>query len=336
MSDIRNRQKLQFELVDRAMRQAASRWIHPDPLEATCAVGRVSNVIRNPPTWTGCPGVGPLGPVSRRGIGRDGCGSRPVSRVLSGAAIHLRHTSPCACSDLPGSGAGHASSPIGNMLPYLVLLRVGFTLPPVSPPTRCALTAPFHPYPVALRHSPRHCAVSCRASCAGSRRSVFCGTFRGLAPPRRYLAPCPAEPGLSSTSRRDAATARSTPALHSVTPTAPDSSVRDIPREGTGGGTDIAEENDSGGRPARRAAGRSRRRRVLRGRRRGAPTLEKARSSGPPQAPTRAGKARYATGRSDAQRSPPPASPIRPPPVLPRASHPSCHHPLHGTRFLVQ
>gem|GEM_PF-5738021 len=30
------------------------------------------------------------------------------------------------------------------------------------------------------------------------RRYLFCGTFRGLAPPRRYLAPCPVEPGLSS------------------------------------------------------------------------------------------------------------------------------------------
>ena len=31
--------------------------------------------------------------------------------------------------------------------PYLVLLRVGFTLPPASQPERCAFTAPFHPYP---------------------------------------------------------------------------------------------------------------------------------------------------------------------------------------------
>ena len=30
--------------------------------------------------------------------------------------------------------------------PYLVLLRVGFTLPPTLPAERCALTAPFHPY----------------------------------------------------------------------------------------------------------------------------------------------------------------------------------------------
>jgi hypothetical protein len=31
--------------------------------------------------------------------------------------------------------------------PYLVLLRAGFCLPPALPPARCALTAPFHPYP---------------------------------------------------------------------------------------------------------------------------------------------------------------------------------------------
>jgi hypothetical protein len=35
----------------------------------------------------------------------------------------------------------------GNFPPYLVLLRVGFTLPPVLRSERCALTAPFHPYP---------------------------------------------------------------------------------------------------------------------------------------------------------------------------------------------
>jgi hypothetical protein len=31
--------------------------------------------------------------------------------------------------------------------PYLVLLRVGFTLPQLLQAERCALTAPFHPYP---------------------------------------------------------------------------------------------------------------------------------------------------------------------------------------------
>ena len=73
------------------------------------------------------------------------------------------------------------------MLPYLVLLRVGFTLPRLLPAARCALTAPFHPY--LCEH----------------RRYIFCGTFRRLTPPRRYLAPCPVEPGLSSMTKVTAA-----------------------------------------------------------------------------------------------------------------------------------
>ena len=38
--------------------------------------------------------------------------------------------------------------------PYLVLLPVGFTLPPPLPGARCALTAPFHPYPPSPRRAP--------------------------------------------------------------------------------------------------------------------------------------------------------------------------------------
>src|SRR5450432_1485520 len=68
--------------------------------------------------------------------------------------------------------------------PYLVLLQAGFAVPRLLPDARCALTAPFHPYQ--LRANP------------ALRRFAFCCTFRGLAPPRRYLAPYPMEPGLSS------------------------------------------------------------------------------------------------------------------------------------------
>ena len=50
------------------------------------------------------------------------------------------------------------------------------------PHTRCALTAPFHPYRSTRRLG----------------RFPFCCTFRRLAPPRRYLALCPMKPGLSS------------------------------------------------------------------------------------------------------------------------------------------
>src|SRR5258706_4271585 len=37
-----------------------------------------------------------------------------------------------------------------------------------------------------------------RMPCDTVRRSVLCCTFRRLTPPRRYLALCPVEPGLSS------------------------------------------------------------------------------------------------------------------------------------------
>ena len=40
-----------------------------------------------------------------------------------------------------GSQAG-----LSPQLPYLALLRTGFTLPLLLPEARCALTAPFHPY----------------------------------------------------------------------------------------------------------------------------------------------------------------------------------------------
>src|SRR5437763_2392280 len=60
---------------------------------------------------------------------------------------------------------------------YLVLLPVGFTLPPPLPAARCALTAPFHP----CRPPPK----------GGTGLAVcFCGTFPGVAPARRYPAPC--------------------------------------------------------------------------------------------------------------------------------------------------
>ncbi len=65
--------------------------------------------------------------------------------------------------------------------------RWGLPCRSVLPPARCALTAPFHPYPVHAE--------------AIQGRYLFCCTFRRLAPPRRYLAPCPVEPGLSSPPR---------------------------------------------------------------------------------------------------------------------------------------
>ena len=88
---------------------------------------------------------------------------------------------PCACSDLPGSWREPRLLQ-GSTLPYLVLLRMGFTLPPMLVGAvrsyRTISPLPRRPRPV--------------------RRYIFCGTFRGLTPPRRYLASCSVEPGLSS------------------------------------------------------------------------------------------------------------------------------------------
>jgi hypothetical protein len=81
-----------------------------------------------------------------------------------------------------------AAGPVSRVccFPIWPCSRWGLPCRQVLPPTRCALTAPFHP----CRSKP--------LARPGLGRSALCCTFRGLAPPRRYLAPDPPEPGLSS------------------------------------------------------------------------------------------------------------------------------------------
>ena len=95
------------------------------------------------------------------------------------------------------------------MLPYLVLLRVGFTLPPVLPPVRCALTAPFHPYLVSSRTYTAH-----TARVRGGLFSVALSV--GSRPPGVTWHPALWSPDFPPP-RIETATARSTPAPHSVT-----------------------------------------------------------------------------------------------------------------------
>ena len=80
---------------------------------------------------------------------------RSVSRVLSPhrpkpgreMAIHLGRPLPNASSRPTRAAARkHACELALAYRPYSVLLPVGFTLPSPLPATRCALTAPFHPY----------------------------------------------------------------------------------------------------------------------------------------------------------------------------------------------
>ena len=61
-------------------------------------------------------------------------------------AIHLGRPLPDASCNQPG-WQGLETGPAFARHPYSVLLPVGFALPSPLPETRCALTAPFHPYP---------------------------------------------------------------------------------------------------------------------------------------------------------------------------------------------
>ena len=133
--------------------------------------------------------------------------SRPISRVLSWTVIPLGAASPLRSSNLPGPDAGRVMRSLFGLAPGGVC-RAG-----LLPGSRCALTAPFHPCLI-----PRHPAAAfpegtwpmlrivmsplCGAAPGwrGPSAVSFCCTFRRLAPPRRYLAPCPVEPGLSSAS----------------------------------------------------------------------------------------------------------------------------------------
>jgi len=105
--------------------------------------------------------------------------SQPVSRVLSRTAIPLGRTSPHASSGLPGSTRGRALRPLSrSRLPYLALLQVGFAVPSSVTTDAVRSYRTVSPLPAPL---------------PALRRFAFCCTFRGLAPPRCYLAPSPAE-----------------------------------------------------------------------------------------------------------------------------------------------
>ena len=107
-------------------------------------------------------------------------GSRPVSRVLSKATIHLERASPRDSSNLPESSAGHT---IG----FLFGLAPGGVYPAVRVTTNAVRSyRTFSPLPTG----------------GPVGRYVFCGTFHRFTPSRRYLAPCPMEPGLSSAAHR--------------------------------------------------------------------------------------------------------------------------------------
>src|SRR5437899_8097378 len=90
-----------------------------------------------------------------------------------------------ACATAEGAFAHRA----GPALPsYLALHRAGFSVPPVSPPERWALTPPFHPCQTlrALRRRLAGFPARCHRA-ALRRRSILCGTLRSSAAPHPDL-----------------------------------------------------------------------------------------------------------------------------------------------------
>ena len=115
---------------------------------------------------------------------------------------------PLAPSLLKGSSSlpGDFGRAVLMASPYLALLRAGFCLPPMLPPARCALTAPFHhclpagsPRRAALRASAVCFLCHCPSGCPDRALpgALPCGvrTFLPPSPAKRAkaddrLAPC--------------------------------------------------------------------------------------------------------------------------------------------------
>jgi hypothetical protein len=121
-------------------------------------------------------------------------GSVPPRRAAT--AIPLGRPLPDASCDRPErrreGSPGTAGLPGGACRSYLVLLPVGFSLPPPLPAARCALTAPFHPY-----------RPSGMAPAGGGVLSVALSL--GSPPPGVTRHRASVEPGLSSPRQRRAA-----------------------------------------------------------------------------------------------------------------------------------
>ena len=98
--------------------------------------------------------------AGRNGTVPRGTSRAPVTRRAAGGQLREPACKPGSVKGSHSSGMRVTTQPLAtypgaaratlrqesDTLLYSVLLQVGFTLPSVLPPTRCALTAPFHPY----------------------------------------------------------------------------------------------------------------------------------------------------------------------------------------------
>jgi hypothetical protein len=125
----------------------------------------------------------------------SGCkpGSVPAFVALRGWRSFI-WAARCRTAQATNSGSGIDAGHAGGLPrdPFSVLLQVGFAVPLLSPGGRCALTTPFHPYPIT--RLPARLAVCFLLHCPSSHLDW------------PLASTLPKEPGLSSTAqtrRRD-------------------------------------------------------------------------------------------------------------------------------------
>ena len=121
---------------------------------------------------------------------RKGCKPNSVRRVRCRA----RRENHLSERPVPGTRSTFADLETGRFgVPYLALLPMGFAVPRRLRFARCALTAPFHPYPVPL---PGPGGLFSVALSVGTPRGVASRVYPR--PNRGYAASRPVEFGLSS------------------------------------------------------------------------------------------------------------------------------------------
>ena len=147
--------------------------------------------------WAKVGGERPSGPPTRQKRESADKPGSVVGNHPSGTHVAVRLERP---TRKPLRAAG--TSPKARALPYLVLLQVGFAVPPNVATGAVRSYRTLSPLPATGQFLDHRAGFS-SGQCGNDprhRRFALCCTFRGLAPPRRYLAPCPVEPGLSSAS----------------------------------------------------------------------------------------------------------------------------------------
>jgi len=106
----------------------------------------------------------------------------PADKPGSVVNSHSSGTRVTTCLKRPTRkhARARAAAPVKELrLPYLALLQVGFAMPYGVTTDAVRSYRTLSPLPALL---------------PALRRFTFCCTFRGLTPPRRYLAPCPPSP----------------------------------------------------------------------------------------------------------------------------------------------